>query len=162
MDMTDKVRVSSDELWQYSLDVYDAIKDIAITLQDNYGLNINVLLLSGYTQTLGCAIDEYDMHKLVAQTKNWQEDITNPYRELRRELKATITHEQYQSMLKVELALEREEQWRLAQTLPALPPHNVEAQANILSCLIAFQVPLEQLTEQELLTLYSIGQRVAH
>lgn len=162
MDMTDKVKIKSDEFWQYSLEVYDSIKDIAIKLQDKYDLNINLLLLSGYTQTLGCAIDEYDMQNLISHTKQWQNNITSPYRTLRRELKETISHNQYQAMLQMELALEREEQWRLAQILPALPPHNVEAQANILSYLIACNVPLEKLTESNLMMLYSIGQRVAH
>lgn len=162
MEALDKVKIDSDALWQYSLTAYSQIKDIVLPLQDEHGLNVNLLLLAGYTQTLGCAIDEFDMHSLVAQTKQWQQDLTQPFRKLRRELKSTITHDQYQQMLSLEIALEREEQWRLATCLPALPPHNIEAQANILGCLIAFSVPLEQLSTEVLGTLYSIGQRVEH
>lgn len=162
MDNTEKVTLDNEALWQYSLTAYEPIKEIVLRLQDNYDLNVNLLLLSGYAQTLGCAIDEFDMQNLVAQTKQWQTSITQPYRALRRELKTTITTEQYNAMLTVELALEREEQWRLTQCLPALPPHNVEAQANILSCLIVSNVPLELLSQSDLGALYAIGQRVAH
>lgn len=162
METLDKVNIDSDALWQYSLAVYSQIEDIAISLQDEYGLNVNLLLLAGYTQQLGCAIDEHDMHNLVAQTKQWQQALTHPFRELRRELKNTISHEQYQQMLSLELALEKEEQWRLTTNLPPLPPHNIEAQANILSCLIAFNVPLEQLTTEMLAKLYAIGHQTSH
>ncbi|WP_435274880.1 TIGR02444 family protein [Psychrobium sp. nBUS_13] len=162
IDTSDKIKLDSEALWQYSLGAYDQVKDLVLKLQDDYGLNVNLLLLSGYAQTLGCAIDEFDMHSLVTQTKQWQTAITKPYRELRRELKDTITSQQYQAMLTVELALEREEQWRLTQCLPELPPHNVEAQANILSCLIVSGVPLELLSQDDLASLYAIGQRVEH
>jgi len=162
METLDKVQIDSVTLWQYSLEVYPKIKDVVLSLQDEHGLNVNLLLLAGYTQTLGCAIDEFDMQRLVEQTKQWQQQLTQPFRQLRRELKATITSAQYTAMLSMELALEQEEQWRLAACLPLLPPHNVEAQANILGCLIAFNVPLEQLTPDILGTLYSIGQRLEH
>lgn len=162
MEALDKVKIDSDMLWQYSLDVYSQIKEVVLPLQDEYGLNVNLLLLAGYAQTLGCAIDEFDMKNLVNQTKQWQQEITQPYRKLRRDLKETISDSQYQDMLTIELTLEKEEQWRLASHLPPLPPHNVEAQANILGCLIAFNVPLELLTTQILETLYKIGQRKEH
>lgn len=162
MDNSEKIKFDSQALWQYSLTAYEQVKDIALKLQDDYDLNVNLLLLSGYAQTLGCAIDEFDMQNLVTQTTQWQTTITKPYRALRRELKATINAEQYKMMLSVELELEREEQWRLTQYLPALPPHNIEAQANILSCLIISNVPLELLSQSELAALYSIGQRIEH
>lgn len=162
MESLDKVQLDSALLWQYSLNQYPKIKEVVLSLQDEYGLNVNLLLLAGYTQTLGCAIDEFDMQRLVGQTTQWQQQLTQPFRQLRRDLKSTITPAQYQTMLTMELALEQEEQWRLAACLPALPPHNVEAQANILSCLIAFNVPLEQLTPEILSALYAIGQRVEH
>jgi len=162
MEALDKIKIDSDAFWQYSLQAYDQIKDIVLPLQDEHGLNVNLLLLAGYTQTLGCAIDEFDMNNLVIQTKQWQQQLTQPFRQLRRELKATINDNQYQNMLSMEIALEKEEQWRLTNCLPPLPPHNVEAQANILGCLIAFNIPLELLTTQTLETLYKIGQRTEH
>lgn len=162
METLDKIKIDSDAFWQYSLQAYDQIKDIVLPLQDEHGLNVNLLLLAGYTQTLGCAIDEFDMNNLVIQTKQWQQQLTQPFRNLRRELKKTISDSQYQNMLSMEIALEKEEQWRLTNCLPPLPPHNVEAQANILGCLIAFNVPLELLTTQTLEVLYKIGQRTEH
>ena len=105
IETADKIKLDSEALWQYSLGTYDQIKDLALKLQDDYGLNVNLLLLSGYAQTLGCAIDEFDMQNLVAQTQQWQTTVTQPYRELRRELKSTITSQQYQAMLTVELGV---------------------------------------------------------
>lgn len=152
------MKLNSDELWQYSLEQYPSVESLLLPLQEQYQLNINLLLLCGYAQTNGCAIDEFQLHELVAQTKSWQTRLTSPFRQLRRDLKPQLSQEQYQQMLTMELALEQEEQWRLVNSLPELPGNNPEAQANILSCLIAYGVALEALSETTLASLFAIGQ----
>jgi len=152
------MKLNSDELWQYSLKQYPKVESLLLPLQDQYGLNINLLLLCGYAQTHGCAIDELQLEQLVAQTQAWNARLTSPFRQLRRELKHSISEQQYRQLLSMELSLEQEEQWRLVNSLPELPTHNPEAQANILSCLIGFGVALESLTSDTLATLYAIGQ----
>lgn len=151
------MKLSSDELWQYSLKHYSQVESILLPLQDQYQLNINLLLLCGYAQSHGCAIDEFQLMDLIKQTDNWNSKLTSPFRQLRRELKSKLDQEQYQQMLAMELALEKEEQWRLINSLPELPSNNPEAQANILSCLIGAGVALESLDEVSLATLFSIG-----
>lgn len=151
------MKLNSEELWQYSLAQYPKVEGLLLPLQDNYQLNINLLLLCGYAQSHGCAIDEHQLHELIAQTRSWQQRLTSPFRQLRRELKSTISKQQYQEMLTMELALEREEQWRLVNSLPELPSDNPEAQANILSCLISSGVALETITPDSLATLFAIG-----
>jgi len=151
------MKLDSDELWQYSLNHYSQIEKIVLPLQDTYGLNINLLLLCGYAQSHGCAIDEFQLGELMAQTGSWQQQLTEPFRQLRRELKSSLSPLQYQAMLSMELALEKEQQWRLINSLPELPTNNPEAQANILSCLISSGVALECLTPECLATLFSIG-----
>jgi len=151
------MKLSSDELWQYSLKHYSKVEHIVLPLQDTYGLNINLLLLCGYAQSHGCAIDEFQLGELVAQTSSWQQRLTEPFRQLRRDLKASLSAPQYQAMLSMELALEKEQQWRLINSLPELPTNNPEAQANLLSCLICSGVALECLAPESLATLFSIG-----
>jgi len=151
------MKLDSDELWQYSLSQYPLVEKILLPLQEANGLNINLLLLCGYAQSLGCAIDEFQLSELVAQTNSWHQRLTSPFRQLRRQLKSSLSEQQYQQLLSMELALEKEEQWRLVNSLPELPANNPEAQANILSCLIASGVALECLAPESLATLFSIG-----
>lgn len=155
------MKLESDDLWQYSLTHYPSIERELIALQDEYQLNINLLLLCGFAQANGCAIDEFQLLDLLEQTKSWNRKLTSPFRELRRTLKPNLSEEQYQQMLTMELSLEQEEQWRLVNTLPELPSNNPEAQANILSCLISSGVPLEALDTQTLATLFAIGEPIA-
>jgi len=151
------MKLSSDELWQYSLKHYPQVESILLPLQDQYNLNINVLLLCGYAQSYGCAIDEFQLFDLLEQSSSWHQRLTSPFRQLRRELKAQLNDQQYQKMLSMELALEQEEQWRLVNSLPELPSNNPEAQANILSCLIGAGVALELLAPSSLATLFTLG-----
>ena len=151
-------KLNNADLWQYSLAQYPKVSALLLPLQDDYQLNINLFLLCGYAQSLGCAIDDMQMQQLLAQTKSWQDDLISPFRRLRRELKAQINELQYQQMLNMELALEKEQQWRLVNSLPELPAHNPEAQANLLSCLITSGVALELLEQQTLAAICAIGE----
>ena len=151
------IKLDANELWQYSLEQYPQVAALLLPLQDDYQLNINLLLLCGYAQSLGCAIDDLQLQQLLSQTKSWQDNLVSPFRQLRRELKAQLNEQQYQQMLTMELALEKEQQWRLIASLPELPAHNPEAQSNILSCLITSGVALEVLSEDTLTTIFAIG-----
>ena len=145
-----RVLLTAEELWQYSLSHYPKIDTLLLELQDNYQLNINLFLLCGYAQQQGCAIDELQLAHLTSQCNDWQQQLIAPFRVLRRSLKASLSHEQYQSMLTMELALEKQQQQQLVLSLPELPTNNPEAQANILSCLIFSGVAIEALTEQQM------------
>lgn len=145
-----RVCLSAPELWQYSLSHYPKVATLLIELQDSYQLNVNLFLLCGYAQQQGCAIDELQLANLAAQCDDWQQQLINPFRALRRSLKASLSSDQYQSMLTMELELEKQQQQQLVLSLPELPTNNPEAQANILSCLIFSGVAIETLTEQQM------------
>jgi len=145
------------ELWQYSLTHYAKVDDLLLELQDQYQLNINLFLLCGYAQQQGCAIDEMQLANLLAQCQQWQEQLISPFRALRRSLKVSISQDDYQAMLTMELALEKHQQYQLVNSLPELPTNNPEARANILSCLIFSGIALEQLTEQQMCRLMTIN-----
>ncbi|NRA54263.1 MAG: TIGR02444 family protein [Gammaproteobacteria bacterium] len=151
------IQLDPAELWQYSLDHYAKVDDLLLALQDQYQLNINLFLLCGYAQQQGCAIDEMQLANLVAQCQQWQEQLISPFRALRRSLKVSISQTDYQAMLTMELALEKQQQYQLVNSLPELPTNNPEAQANILSCLIFSGIALEQLTEQQMGQLMTIN-----
>ena len=158
MSTVEPILLTADELWQYSLKHYPKIDSLLLELQDHYQLNINLLLLCGYAQQQGCAIDELQLANLLSQCQQWQQQLLTPFRTLRRELKSQLTATQYQAMLTMELALERHQQQQLVTSLPELPNNNPEAQANILSCLIFSGVDIERLTSPQLSSLMMLNQ----
>jgi len=157
MDNNSHIQLTASELWQYSLVHYSKVDDLLLELQEQYQLNINLFLLCGYAQQQGCAIDEMQLANLLAQCQQWQDQLISPFRALRRSLKANISQDDYQAMLTMELALEKQQQHQLVNSLPELPTNNPEAQANILSCLIFSGIALEQLSEQQLHQLMTIN-----
>ena len=151
-------RLTAEGLWQFSLARYGAVESLCLALQDDHGLNINLLMLCAYCQSEGCALDELQVGDLIRHNRQWQQEVINPYRALRKTLKPRLSPEDYQQMLAIELALEKEEQQRLFAALPVhLPPDNPEAQANILICLIQSGVPLEQMSATNLERLQALG-----
>jgi uncharacterized protein (TIGR02444 family) len=152
------ILLTPQELWQYSLQHYPRVDTLLLELQDQYQLNINLFLLCGYAQQQGCAIDEMQLANLQAQCQQWQDQLITPFRTLRRSLKATLSAQDYQAMLTMELALEKQQQHQLITSLPELPANNPEAQANLLSCLIFSGIAIEQLTEQQLTQLMMLNQ----
>ena len=151
-------RLTAEGLWQFSLARYGAVESQCLQLQDSHGLNINLLMLCAYCQSEGCALDELQIGELLNHNRQWHQTVIGPYRALRRTLKSQINTDDYQRMLDIELALEKEEQQRLFAALPVhLPPDNPEAQANILICLIQSGVPLEQMSATALEQLQALG-----
>lgn len=117
--------------WDFSLDVYsaDSVAPSCLTLQDDIGLDVNVLLLSLLASHLKRRIitpDEIAMaDRLVRQ---WRESIVVGLRHIRRTLKtgpapapSVETDKLRQLVTKAELDAERIEQAMLAQWLDTLP-----------------------------------------
>lgn len=154
-----RIVLTSDGLWDYSLVHYPKVQQLLLNLQDNYQLNVNLFLLCGYAQQQGCAIDELQLSSLLSHCQQWQQQLISPFRALIRELKSQLSSEQYQSMLAMELSLERQQQQQLVSCLPELPTDNPEAQANILSCLIFSGVALESLSSEQLASLMMLNQK---
>ncbi len=108
------------ELWRWSLLLYPEVKTISLAWQDQYGLNVNLLLLLWYLQRqqLWCSSEQI---KLLHQSLTAQQQFTLPLRQLRRRLPAGLDNEAAQQMkqalLQAELCSEQLEQQQLLATL---------------------------------------------
>lgn len=108
------------ELWRWSLLLYPEVKNTCLAWQDQYGLNVNLLLLLWYLQRqqLLCSSEQIQLlhHSLTAQ-----QQFTLPLRQLRRSLPANLDDQAAQQMkqvlLQAELCSEQLEQQQLLATL---------------------------------------------
>lgn len=108
------------ELWRWSLLLYPEVKNTCLAWQDQYGLNVNLLLLLWYLQRqqLLCSSEQIQLlhHSLTAQ-----QQFTLPLRQLRRSLPANLddqaAQQMKQALLQAELCSEQLEQQQLLATL---------------------------------------------
>lgn len=108
------------ELWRWSLLLYPEVKNTCLAWQDQYGLNVNLLLLLWYLQRqqLLCSSEQIQLlhHSLTAQ-----QQFTLPLRQLRRSLPASLddqaAQQMKQALLQAELCSEQLEQQQLLATL---------------------------------------------
>ncbi|MDX1400298.1 MAG: TIGR02444 family protein [Kiloniellales bacterium] len=75
--------------WDYSLQLYakDGFESAAISLQDDDGLDVNLLLACFWAAARGWDLTPGIMRRLVAATEVWQRDMVGGLRHLRRALK---------------------------------------------------------------------------
>ncbi len=108
------------ELWRWSLLLYPEVKTISLAWQDQYGLNINLLLLLWYLQRQQLWFSSEQI-QLLHQSLTAQQQFTLPLRQLRRRLPAGLDNEAAQQMkqalLQAELCSEQLEQQQLLATL---------------------------------------------
>lgn len=108
------------ELWRWSLLFYPDVKNTCLAWQDQYGLNVNLLLLLLYLQRqqLLCSSEQIE---LLHQSLTAQQQFTLPLRQLRRRLPASLNEQAAQQMkqalLQAELCSEQLEQQQLLATL---------------------------------------------
>lgn len=110
------------DFWQFSNHHYGrpGVATTCLALQDDHGININLLLLlllleqQGLTVTLAPFVHQVSLRSPLF--KQW--------RDVRKNLKHTLPGKQYQHLLQHELELERWQQAELLQVLavhPAVP-----------------------------------------
>lgn len=98
------------EFWRYSLEIYSnrAVKDICLELQDDFGADVNLLLLSLWLADLGLTVNSPGVSDLLALSNKWQEAVLKP---LRKERWAQEKGDpSYKSALEKELDAEKNEQ----------------------------------------------------
>lgn len=114
-----KSQESAQRLWLFSLEMWrhDPVQNGLLTLQDEFGANINALLFAAW---LAWEDRSFDPNS-VAQggLSDWNVTMTVPLRALRRHAKAESA-ELYQCLKGAELAAERHEQKLLAATFDEL------------------------------------------
>lgn len=74
--------------WDYSAAVYslDGVADICIALQDDIGLDVNVLLYAAWLASLNRRLTPSHLGAVDAEVAHWRERVVQPLRSLRREL----------------------------------------------------------------------------
>ena len=75
--------------WEWSQTIYAraGVADILLTLQDQYGLDINIILACIWTGDQQAALSVQDLAALFDFTENWAQKVTIPMRAVRRNLK---------------------------------------------------------------------------
>ena len=129
--------------WRFSLGFY-AIPDVApacLVLQDEAGVDVNLLLFLLFLAEQGRAIARDDVARLDTAIAPWRAEVVEPLRAVRRRLKTGVgdvppaASDPFRNMVKkIELEAERLEQGRLekeAQTLGKPAPRETAARANL-------------------------------
>lgn len=97
-------------LWQECDRLYAEQQALCLKLQDEYGVNVNLLLLSIWLDSRNHLLSTETWQQLSAQIDCWEQRMLQPYRRLRKLSKNHLAKDEYQQMLAVELMLERKEQ----------------------------------------------------
>jgi uncharacterized protein (TIGR02444 family) len=116
--------------WQFSLSFYrqSGVSDACIALQDEYGIDVNLLLFLLWRADQGRLLSAGEVRKLDDRVRGWRSDAVIPIRDIRRKLKSARTliepaqQEAFRTKLKaIELEAERLQQqalYELSQSEP--------------------------------------------
>lgn len=109
--------LTADDFWDFSLQLYGKpeIQKVCLTLQDQYQLNVNLLLFACYLDAQGIFVSESDFKSLVQSSLKQDEQIQNT-RAQRRNAKNKDA-ELYQNLKQQELQLERLQQSDIVQAM---------------------------------------------
>ena len=127
----DATNQKNNPLWIYSLKQYGdpSCATFLLGAQDTYLLDINILLFIGWLATQNRCLD---IQKLDASNINtWQEQVVQPLRKVRVQAKTLANSDFYQSIKKLELSAEYQEQNKLYEI-----SHNMKKQkSEFASCI---------------------------
>jgi uncharacterized protein (TIGR02444 family) len=117
--------------WDFSLRLYvhPGVEAACLTLQDEHGLDVNLVLLAGWATHTGRRLGRPLARSLRDLSDGYQAGVMQPLREARRGLKAYgladtlggLAHDRRRALFGLELDLERLEQLRLEELLAASP-----------------------------------------
>ncbi len=155
--------MKSDDLnnpfWQYSLEVYakPEVAELCLSLQDEFGLDVNVLLFCGYLGSLGKVFPCEVMSN--NQTFKAITALIENNRELRRSLKAVdlVLYEQAKSL---ELQLEKCKQGQMFRVYESLPEqadlvvdcrHNIALYLDAIAPSLGFKGQMQEREQEALL-----------
>lgn len=103
-------------LWQYSLTVYQrpAVEGLLLGLQDDFGLDINLLLSSCWLASMGARLTAEVAAQELRLSEEWRQQCIEPLRSLRRFLKGQPQPQGFRGEVKaLELAAEAWQQEQL-------------------------------------------------
>ena len=130
-DSTD--RDEGNPFWDFSLALYGSpgVAEACLGLQDDAGLDVNLVLYACYLANQGLALNPAQAAAVDQCCSDWRDTVVQPVRALRRELKETAGHVS-ELLLAAELAGERQQQnmiwqWHVAQALAPDQTNNTDA-----------------------------------
>ncbi|WP_394230418.1 TIGR02444 family protein [Shewanella colwelliana] len=135
-------------LWQECDTLYANGQRGYLQLQDDYGVNVNLLLLATWLDGQAYRLSTQAWEQLFTQIDSWEEKVLKPYRKLRKLSKCNLADSEYQQMLDVELMLERKAQALILHKVRQLPDESREQ--NLPRYLSLFGVDLSQLSELQI------------
>ncbi|GGD77042.1 TIGR02444 family protein [Lacimicrobium alkaliphilum] len=103
--------LSASEFWTFSLKVYPDWQQTLLLLQDEYGLNINLLLFCIYLEKSGQGLSDQQMASLI-QICDQTATLFTSMREVRRAAKG-VNQQVYSQLKQAELELEKHQQQAL-------------------------------------------------
>ncbi|NYT67602.1 TIGR02444 family protein [Pusillimonas noertemannii] len=123
--MRDELEARFDELWEFSLSTYkmQGVSTACLRLQDEYDLDVNVLLLCLFAGSRGHTLSVQDFTLIETRVSPWRKSIIQVLRAARRSLKSErrssgkIIEDLYTDVLATELKAEQYEQYLIASTV---------------------------------------------
>lgn len=124
-------------LWRYALGVYKRpeVAVLCLAAQDDWRLDINLLLCAGWLAEQGVCWSGRDCAALLSISEPWQQQCLRPLREVRHYLKLNARPALYAAIKALELELEAEELWRFYCYFKGLPKQPDVAEALLLEML---------------------------
>ncbi|QSX36615.1 TIGR02444 family protein [Shewanella sedimentimangrovi] len=107
-------------VWPSCEQRYHRHSALCLALQDEHGVNVNLLLLAAELDARELALTQQDWQGLLDEARQWDERLIAPFRRLRRLAKPNLEPAEYQQMLDVELMMERKVQHLLRCRLEQL------------------------------------------
>ncbi len=113
------MQITAEQYWQFSERVWqqDGARQTALELQDQHGLEPNLLLLALLLEQQGHFLSVDQFGELLEAQAQWRDKMLTPYRQLRRLAKDNLPVESYRQMLEVELVMEKRSQQLILKTL---------------------------------------------
>ena len=114
-------------LWDFSLSHYarPGVADVCLRLQDEQGVNVNLLLWCAWLDARGLMLDAACLHNAQKRIRGWDEHYVVPLRQLRRRMKVEFGMaeegiEAVRTCIKqAELLAEKQAQLWLADIVPS-------------------------------------------
>jgi len=112
--------------WKFSLEFYgrDGVADACLTLQDQFGADVNILLYCCWVAFAhGEKLEQAELAEIMAVIEPWQTGVVQQLRQIRQDLKQNetinlgeLSEELRQAIKSCELDGEKIEQWVLYQS----------------------------------------------
>jgi uncharacterized protein (TIGR02444 family) len=76
------------DFWRHSLRIYKQpeVERLCLSLQDEFGLDVNVVLFCHWLGVNGLAANSKHLKGLAGQVEDWRQQVVEPLRKLRRNL----------------------------------------------------------------------------